>query len=130
MITGAIKSTIQGSFKNWAQGGFRGLAVGSATGIGLYSEYLTTGREYGYGAATIRGLAYSLPTVGTAMLAYDIGKMIGDTAYNYQQSKRRLSFTSGFQDPYGNAYTMRQRSQYNLQRGRASLGSEAYLFHS
>lgn len=143
MIFGALRQAASGGIKGlaanaaargggvsgWARTGFSGLAKGGFIGFGMYVEAMSTGREYGMGAGLARGAAYSVPYVGIAMMAYDIGKMVGNAAYDYQQAKRRSSFTRGFQDPFGTAATMRQRSQYNLNRGRASLGSEASLFH-
>lgn len=119
-----------GGAVGWAKAGFKGLGKAGIFGLGMYFETVTTGQEYGLGAGLVRGAAYSVPYVGIGMMLYDVGKMAGDYAYQTQQAKRRSSFTKGFQDPFGNAATMRQRSQYNLNRGRASLGSEAYLFHS
>ena len=113
------------SFKK-SFGSFGRLAFGS---LFVYQEAMTSGREYGYGYGMLKGAAYSVPYLGQAMMLYDLGKTVGNYFYDKQQSKRKLSFTSGFQDPYGTAATMRQRSQYNIQRGRATLGSEAYLFH-
>lgn len=108
--------------------GFGGLAKAGFVGFGLYTEVMTN-REYGVGYGLARGAAYSVPFVAGAMLMYDAGKGIGNLAYEHQKSKRRLSWGQGFQDPFGSAATMRQRSQYNLNRGRALLGSEAMLFH-
>jgi hypothetical protein len=129
---GGVSGWARTGFSGLAKGGFigfSGLAKGGFIGFGMYVEAMSTGREYGMGAGLARGAAYSVPYVGIAMMAYDIGKMVGNAAYDYQQAKRRSSFTRGFQDPFGTAATMRQRSQYNLNRGRASLGSEAFLFH-
>ena len=119
-----------GGIVGWAKAGATGTFKAGIYGFGIYSELMSTGQEYGMGAGLLRGASYALPYVGEAMALYDIGKMVGDYAYQQQQSKRRSSFTRGFQDPFGNAATMRQRSQYNLNRGRASLGSEGFLFHS
>ena len=135
MIANLVRQMAEASIRNtsaiasWTRTGFSGLAHGGMVGFGIYAEELSTGREYGAGLAAIRGVGYATPYVGVAMMLYDVGKTIGDTAYSYQQAKRRSSFTHGFQDPFGTASTMRQRSQHNLNRGRASLGSEAYLYH-
>lgn len=115
--------------RHWMKTGMSGLMKGGMVGFGLYFEAVTSGREYGMGYGLARGAAYSVPYVGAAMMLYDIGKGIGNTMFEHQQAKRRISFSRGFQDPFGTASTMRQRSQYNLNRGRASLGSEAFLFH-
>lgn len=102
----------------------------TGAGLGIYSEYYTTGREYGTGAAVVKGIGYSMPIIGGAGLIYDLGKGIGDYAYNTQKNKRISSFSSaGVFDPYGNMATMRQRSRYSLDRGRQSLSNEGYLFH-
>lgn len=109
----------------------KGLSKVPAVGFGLwglYTEVNTTGKEYGLGAGIAKGLAYNIPYVGIGMLAYDGIKDIGDWAYSAQRAKRKSSFTQGFSDPYSTAATMRQRSQYNINRGRASIGSEANLF--
>ena len=109
---------------------------GSAAQLGfgafsLYTEYMSTGKTYGTGAGLISGVLYTLPGLTVPLLAYDLAKGIGDAAYQSQKGRTRSSFsTASMNDPYGNNYTMRQRSQQNLSRGRASLGSEARLFHS
>lgn len=119
-----------GGLVGWGKAGFSGLKKAAFPALFMYQEAMTSGKEYGMGYGLLRGASYSIPFVGEAMMLYDVGKMAGDYMYQRQQSKRRSSFTRGFQDPFGNSATMRQRSQYNLNRGRASLGSEAYLFHS
>jgi hypothetical protein len=140
MLNQLLKQTMSGGIKNIAastvgtgdysiRSGLAGLVKGGFIGFGIYTEMMSTGKEYGMGAGFIRGAAYSVPFVAGAMTLYDFGKMGANAAYDYQQAKRRSSFTRGFQDPFGTAATMRQRSQYNLSRGRASLGSEAFLFH-
>lgn len=125
---GTAKSGVQAA-PRWAKAGFKGLAMGGMVGFGTYFESMGVGKSHGQGIAVAKGIGYTLPYVGMAMFAYDVGKMAGDAAYDYQMGKRRSSFTQGFQDPFGNAATMRQRSQHNLNRGRSSLGSEAFLFH-
>ncbi len=127
--TGSGIVSAASSVHQWFGGGFKGLARGGVVGLGVAFELSGPSRQYGTGYAIGRGIGYSIPTVGTAMMIYDIGKSLGDAAWDYQRQKRQSSFTRGFQDPYQTAATMRARSQYNLSRGRASLSSEAYLFH-
>lgn len=127
-LLGSAKTGISGT-PRWAKAGFSGLATGGFIGFGTYVESFGAGKTYGQGVALAKGIGYTLPYVGLAMMAYDIGKMGGNAAYDHQMGKRRSSFTRGFQDPFGTAATMRQRSQHNLNRGRSSLGSEAFLFH-
>lgn len=144
MIFGALKSMATsgiralagqaaakgGGISGWMKAGGGALAKGGFIGFGLYTEAMITGREYGMGAGLAKGAAYAIPYVGAAMMLYDVGKGIGNAANEAQRAKRRSSFGQGFQDPFGTAATMRQRSQYNLNRGRASLNSEAFLYHS
>jgi hypothetical protein len=127
----AAKATKHGGgVRGWSRA-IGGTAVtGGFIGLGFYSESLTTGEEYGQGAGIIKGALYMVPWVNAALTIYNLGQAAGDMLYNNQQARRRTSFGRGFQDPFGNAATMRQRSQYNLNRGRASLGSEAALYHS
>lgn len=98
-------------------------------GLGLYMEMMGPGKEYGMGVGIARGLAYATFAPGMALMAYDIGKGLGDSAYTTQQARGKSSFTQGQPDLLGTRATMRQRSQQSLGRGRASLGSEARLFH-
>jgi len=107
-----------------------GAAMVGMTGVGIYFESMSTGREYGQGAAIARGVGYSVPYLGIAMMGYDVFKMAGNAAWDYQKNQRVSSFSRGqVPDLLGTRATMRQRSQQSLGRGRASLGSEARLFH-
>ena len=128
-MTSSIRNAAQ-AVKSWVKPGFGALVKVGIPGFGIYYEAMTTGQTYGIGAGILKGAAYALPGIGGAMVMYDIGKMAGNAAYDNQQAKRRSSFTTGFQDPFGTAATMRQRSQHNLSRARNSLGSEGFLFHS
>lgn len=111
----------------------RGTAITAGFGgLTMWSEYHTTGKEYGQGAAALKTAIYMAPTGivgGLAIAGAEMGYHLGNHMYKTQMNKRKSSFGQGFKDPFGNAATMRQRSQYVLQRGRASLGSEARLFH-
>ncbi len=98
-------------------------------GVGLYFEMMGPGKEYGMGVGIARGVAYATMAPDMALMAYDMGKSIGDTAYASQQARGKSSFSQGQPDLLGTRATMRQRSQQSLGRGRASLGSEARLFH-
>lgn len=125
-ITNLIKAGFS-STRNYLGGGFKGLfKVGIGT-IGLYTELQD--RELGTGLSIARGLGYMHPVFGTGLLAWDLTKGIGNAVYANQQSKLKSSFGKGISDPYGNIATMRQRSAYNLNRGRSGLNSEAFLFH-
>jgi hypothetical protein len=96
-----------------------------------YMELMSTGREYGYGAGLATAAMYSINgPVGLGVMAFSIGKAIGDMSYESQKVKRTSSFSTAKNfDPWGTGATMRQRSQYNLSRGRSALGNEGYLFH-
>jgi hypothetical protein len=90
MIFGALRQAASGGIKGlaasaaargggvsgWARTGFSGLAKGGFIGFGMYVEAMSTGREYGMGAGLARGAAYSVPYVGIAMMAYDIGRWL------------------------------------------------------
>lgn len=130
MISNIIKSA-QALPKTTASLAGKSVAVGFA-GLTFWSESHSTGKEYGQGTALLKSAMYLAPTglVGAGLImGAEIGYSMANEAYKTQMNKKKSSFTRGFNDPFGNAATMRQRSQYVLQRGRSSLGSEARLFH-
>lgn len=137
MITGSTKAAVpiaeaasKGGIRGWASTSI-GKTLGAGINIGFIGmSVFTTGKEYGYGAGLAEGLMYATTgPLGHAVFVGSLVKGVGDAAEEHQKGRTKSSFTRGFQDPYGNAATMRQRSQYNLNRGRSSLGSEAYLMH-
>jgi hypothetical protein len=137
-MSGAARAKISTASQYIKSNAMRG-AVGAlgVAGIAIsgYAGYHSNKEEYGAGGAI--GLALgeaamfaAFPVAGTiGGISYMAGSAAVDFGRNQYTQNRKANFGSPQQDVFGHSATMRQRSAFNIDRGRASVGQEARLFH-
>lgn len=119
---------------NGLKGAIGGLGL-AGTVVSGYASYHSRKDEYGAGGAIAIGLGEAamfaaFPVAGTiASVGYMAGSAAVEFGRNQYTQNRKANFGSPQQDLFGNSATMRQRSSFNIDRGRASVGQEARLFH-
>ena len=123
-------------------GGGLGRAAVSSLGIGAFkktaikegSKAGIVASRYALKAGTVIGGAAGFLAAAAATGAmYDFATSAPKKAMEYGRRLRQYETGGGFHDPFGTAYTMRQRSLREVQRShlnaRNALGNEAYYSH-
>lgn len=118
----------------WGSKAFHGLATTTILGTGTALGYYNYGHTYGNGTAALYGIASTYPITAVPLALIESGKILGDSIYNKQQSKRSVSFAkSRINDRFGTINMMRQYSGQQLRRDHSSarriLGNEAVYLH-
>ena len=109
-----------------------GARVGGGVGRAVASR--VTASKYAVRAGTVVGGAAGFIAAAAATGAmYDFATSAPKKAMEYGRRLRQYETGGGFHDPFGTAYTMRQRSLREVQRShlnaRNALGNEAYYSH-
>lgn len=123
-------------------GGRLGGAAGGAIATGAYkaatkSSYLTAAAKYvgkaGPVGTVIGGTIGAFAAIAGSSAMYDTVASAPKKAMEYGRRLKQLETGGGFHDPFGTAYTMRQRSLREIQRShlsaRSALGNEAFYSH-
>ena len=123
-------------------GGGLGRAAMSNLGVGTFqktairegSKARVVASRYALKAGTvIGGAAGFIGAAAAAGAMYDFATSAPKKAMEYGRRLKQYETGGGFHDPFGTAYTMRQRSLREVQRShlnaRNALGNEAYYSH-
>lgn len=109
-------------------GGFAKTAIKERSKSGI------TAAKYALRAGTVvGGAAGFIAAAAVTGAMYDFATSAPKKAMEYGRRLKQYETGGGFHDPFGTAYTMRQRSLREVQRShlnaRNALGSEAYYSH-
>ena len=123
-------------------GGRVGGAIGGKVATGLYgaatrSSYLTAASKYvgkaGVAGTVVGGVIGAFAAIAGSSAMYDTVASAPRKAMEYGRRLKQLETGGEFHDPFGTAYTMRQRSLKEIQRShlsaRNALGNEAFYSH-
>lgn len=119
-----------------ATSGYKAI-VGGATSFAPKSSFLTAASKYvgkaGVAGTVIGGAIGAIAAIAGSTAMYDSISAAPKKAMEYGRRLKQLETGGGFHDPFGTAYTMRQRSLREIQRShlsaRNALGNEAFYSH-
>lgn len=128
-IGGAIGSKVASNIYRTAAGGVASFAP--------RSSFLTAASKYvgkaGVVGTVAGGAIGAFAAIAGSSAMYDAVASAPRKAMEYGRRLKQLETGGGFHDPFGTAYTMRQRSLKEIQRShlsaRNALGNEAFYSH-
>lgn len=137
-ILNILKENSKPLGKNLVKGTFGLIGLGYIASSGYFS-YKTNREQYGAGGAFLMGsgralaetaLTAAFPVLGaTAVVSMEAGEAAVKFGRSQYTKNRKANFGRPQYDPFGFGATMRQRSKYSLDRGRANLGNEGRMMH-
>ena len=119
-----------------AAGGYKAI-IGGATSFAPKSSFLTAAAKHvgkaGIAGTVVGGAIGAVAAIMGSTAMYDTIASAPKKAMEYGRRLRQYETGGGFHDPFGTAYTMRQRSLREIQRShlsaRNALGNEAFYSH-